>query len=146
MICHFVVFKHEMCVVNVPGEKFVQWFLLLWLNLPKNWRRDLMEYRKGKNGFIKSTRTWTLADVEEQYGAVWRFRSESSGNAVLFVLSQHCVRSWFSMLVEEWGLHRPPLLKVFHRGESSDIQRHPKSLSSLFVETMKHSPVLPRLG
>lgn len=31
------------------------------------------------------------------------------------------VSTWFSMLVEEWGLRRPPLLKVFHRGESSDL-------------------------
>lgn len=42
-------------------------------------------------------------------------------NAVVFVLSEHCVSSWFSMLVEGWGLHRPPSLRVFHRGESSDI-------------------------
>lgn len=27
-----------------------------------------MEYRKGTNGSIKSTRTWTFTDVKQQYG------------------------------------------------------------------------------
>lgn len=60
---------------------------------------------------------------------------------VVLVLSEQCVSSWFSMLVEEWGLNRPPLLKVFHRGESSDIHGI-QGLSSVFMETMKHRPLL----
>lgn len=79
------------------------------------------EHREAKNGSIKSGRTWTFTDVKQQYRPVRRFRLEGSGNAVVFVLSEHFVSSWFSMLVEEWGLRRPPLLKVFHRGESSDV-------------------------
>lgn len=62
---------------------------------------------------------------------------------VLLVLSEHCVSSWFSVLVVEWGLHRPPLVKVFHRGESSDIHGI-QSLSSLFMETMKYHPLFYR--
>lgn len=115
-----------MWVVKVPNEELAQWFLLVW-HLLKRWSEiDLWEHRKVKNSSIKSTRTWTFTDVKQQYRPVWRFRFEGKGNAVPFVLSEHCVSSWFSMLVEEWGLHRPPLLKVFHRGESSDtngIQR-----------------------
>lgn len=77
--------------------------------------------QESQKGSIWITRTLTFTDVKQQYRPVWRFRFGGSGNAVLFVLSEHCVSSWFSMLVEEWGLHRPPLLKVFHRGESSDV-------------------------
>lgn len=87
----------------------------------KRWsENDSWEHRKIKIVPFNSTRTRTFTDVKQQYTPVWRFRFEGPGNAVVFVLSEHCVSSWVSMLVEEWGLQRPPSLKVFHRGESSD--------------------------
>lgn len=115
--------KHEMWVVKVPNDKFVQWFLLVWPHLLERWsEKDSWEHRKVKKmDLLKAQGHGLLQMWKQQYSPVWRFRFEGSGNAVLFVLSEHCVSSWFSMLVEEWGLHRPPLLKVFHRGESSDI-------------------------
>lgn len=49
-------------------------------------------------------------------------QSDSSGLKAQETRFSLCwVSTWFSMLVEEWGLCRPPLLKVFHRGESSDL-------------------------
>lgn len=66
-----------------------------------------------RKGPFRYTRTWTFTDVKQQYTPVWRVRK--CGCAL-------CWRStWFSMLVEEWGFYRPPLLQVFHRGKSSDM-------------------------
>lgn len=39
-----------------------------------------------------------------------------------FLLRERYVSSRFSMLVEEWERNRPSLLKVFHCGESLDLQ------------------------
>lgn len=65
-----------------------------------------------KKGPFRYTRTWIFTDVKQQYTPVWRFRK--CGSALCWV------STWFSMLVEEWGFYRPPLLQVFHRGKSSD--------------------------
>lgn len=67
---------------------------------------------------LKTQGHWLLQMWNNNGRQVWRFRLEGSGNVVLFVLSERYVSSRFSMLVEELG---PPLLKVFHSGESSDI-------------------------
>lgn len=91
------------------------------LYLPKRWSlKGLWDLRKVKNGSVyKDTDFYRCETTMQASLKVQVFGG--SGNVVLFVLSEHCVSSWFSMLVEEWGLHRPPLVKVFHSGESSDV-------------------------
>lgn len=122
----------QMTTNNCSGEDSLE----KWLKSPMtdlfcgSSSYDYIYFRAGE-GFTGSTGKLNMVLLEVQgHGLlhkwnnnarpVWMFRFEGSGNAVLFVLSEHCVSSWFSMLVEEWGLQRPPLLKVFHRGESSD--------------------------
>lgn len=56
----------------------------------------------------------------EQCRPFRRFRIDVSGNAVLFVLSEHFVSASFPCWLRSWGYTWPPLLKVFHRGESTD--------------------------
>lgn len=77
---------------------------------------------------------------------MWNNRGQFEGSGLkaqemrFFVLSKHCVSSWFSMLVEEWGAAQATLTEGFPSWWILRRTRHPKSLSSVFMETMKHHP------
>lgn len=141
---YILQWKHEIWVVKVPADKFVQWFLLVWLRLLQMWSENgLWEHRKVKNGSIKHRRTWTFTDVKQQCTAVWRFRSEGSGNVVLFVLSEHL---GFPCWLRSGGCAGHPYWGFSIVVSPQTCTASKESVVSVYGDDETPSSVLPRLG
>lgn len=65
------------------------------------------------------TKIWTFTDLKQQYTPASRFRSEASGNVVLFVLTEHVVFHVGSGV----GAVQATLTKGFPFSDMYDIQR-----------------------